>query len=176
VVKWKSTKELAEEKRVREQFRARFRASHAGLESSDEFMDLGIDYATYIGLNLSSPGDSIRLAGDLSKVCANSSAWLYRGILHVSTLKTAYAESIYGIATLTDTGEQMTIVSRPGKAAFEFHGDIHDARISGQLELTAGAVVCPATAEGVLLPRKISLDSRGQTAADVVRGSFTLLR
>ena len=70
----------------------------------------------------------------------------------------------------------VAVISRSAKPGIQFNGLDRDGRVNGQMDVAAASAICPSTAQGVLLPRKLSLDSQGQIANEVVRGSFTFLR
>ncbi len=181
VIQWKSQSELALEKKALEQFRARYLARHPGVELSNELLEMGAEYCAYLGLNPVTPAASAQLEADLEELLGAStnvaaSKWLFRATLHVNTLATSYTETIYGIATLTHTGENVAITSHSTKPGIQFSGFDHVGRVNGQMDVAAASAICPSTAQGVLLPRKLSLDSQGQIANEVVRGSFTFLR
>lgn len=181
VIKWKSPSELAGEKQALERFRVRFLARHPGMELPNELLAMGAEYCAYLGLSPALPAGAAQLEADLNELLlaptnAPASKWLFRATFHVNTLATSYTETIYGLATLTHTGENITIVSRAAKPGIQFNGFDRAGRVNGQVDVAAASALCPSVAQGVLLPRKLSLDSQGQIANEVVRGSFTFLR
>ena len=164
-----------------EGFGARFKAAHSDREVRDELLEMSVDYGAYLGLNVNSPAAFVRLEEDLNNVVgaptdAASSRWLFRGTFHVTALTGSFTKTVYGIATMSQTSGSVSIVSKSGKEDIQFNGFAKDGRLSGTIDISAGPVVCKAKAEGSLVPGRISLDSRGETEKEMVRGSFMFLR
>ncbi len=181
VIKWKSPGEVDAERKAWEGFQIRFKTAHPGRQATDELLKMSFEYSAYLGLNLDSSAGWARLEEDLNKVAgvsANtpSNQWLFRGTFHVTAVTGSFTETIYGIATMSQSGEKVSIHSDSGEAEIHFNGLTKDGRLSGTIEISAGPVACKAKAEGSLVPNRISLDSRGETADEMVRGSFTFLR
>lgn len=182
VIKWKSEGEVDAERKAWEGFQARFKNAHLDRPAMDELLKMSVEYSAYLGLNLASSAGWAKLEEDLNKVVdasanANSNQWLFRGTFHATAVTGSFSETIYGIATMSKAGGSMSIISNSGKANIHFDGGFtKDGRLSGTIDISAGPVICKAKAEGTLVPNKISLDSRGETTDEMVRGSFTFLR
>ena len=131
------------------------------------------------GWDMNSRSGVARLELDLKKVAETSGApshWLFSGTLHVTGLTNSFTEIIYGIAVMSQTGGGISIISDSEKAGIRFNGFVEGGRLSGAMDISAGPTVCKARAEGSLVPDRISLDARGETANEMVRGSFHFLR
>lgn len=181
VIKWKSQNEVNAEQKTWEGFQTGFKAAHPDRPETDELLKMSVEYSAYLGLNLDSSASWAKLEEDLNKVVgtsdnAVSNHWLFRGTFHVTADTGSFSETIYGIATMSQTGDSVSITSVSGKADIRFNGLTQDGRLSGAMEISAGPVTCKAKAEGSLVPNKVSLDTRGETANELVRGSFTFLR
>lgn len=180
IIKWKSASEIANEHRRRDAFRKHFRNNHPNLAMSDELLEMGMDYGAFLGLDPGSPNQSAKLEEQLADIATHpehstSTHWLFRGTLHVTTPTTSFTDTVYGIASLTKNAESVALASKSGHMELSFTGLMNEGRLSGQLALTAGLASSDSRAEGVMIPGKISLDSRGQSNAEVVRGSFVFL-
>jgi hypothetical protein len=180
IVKWKSQSEIIDEQRRRDAFQKRFRDKHPSLEVSDDLLGMALDYGAFLGLDPDLPAQSAQLEADLVEIVAvsahsTSSYWLYRGTLHVTTPTTSFTDTVYGIATLTKNGEALNLASKSANAELSFTGVMDQGHLNGELVLSGGLASSTSRAEGVVMPGRISLDSRGQSSEEVVRGSFVFL-
>jgi hypothetical protein len=182
VLKWKSKGEVDAERKAWEGFQTRFKTAHPDRPATDELLKMSAEYSAYLGLNLDSSAGWARLEEDLNKAVeapanAASNQWLFRGTFHVTAVTGSFSETIYGIATVSLKSGNVSIISNSGKAHIHFDGGFtKDGRVSGTMDVSADPAICQSKAEGILIPNKISLDSRGESATEMVRGSFTFLR
>ncbi|MDD5139549.1 MAG: hypothetical protein PHY43_04715 [Verrucomicrobiales bacterium] len=184
VIQWKSQSDVDEESHRLDGLRAYLRRSYPALNLGikNDLWEMGVEYVAWLGLNISVPRGATKLEDALSSLMAASkdaspSKWLFKGTLRANDHSTTPTETVvYGIATFTQTGENVAIVSQPGKINASFHGLTRDGQVSGRLDFAAGATVFTGQAEGLQLPDKISMSSQGQVAGKPVQGTFLLLR
>lgn len=160
-------------------FQSRFNASHPDRPISNELVEMGVQYGTAQGWNMSSRAGVMRLEKELKTVAENSDArsrWLFRGTFHVAGTTNAFTRIVYGVATMSQPDAELSIVSDSKNAGIHFSGVSAGGRLSGTIDIAAGAVVCKARAEGSRVPRRISLDSQGKNTSELIRGSFVFLR
>lgn len=160
-------------------FQSRFNAFHQDHPISNELLKMGVKYGAAQGWEMNSRAGVMRLEEELKGVAENSvasSRWLFRGTFHVAGSTNAFTQTVYGLATLSQTNSELSIVSDSKNAGIRFSGSSAGGRLSGAIDVAAGAVVCKARAEGILVPRRISLDSQGENVSELIRGSFVFLR
>jgi hypothetical protein len=179
-IKWKSQSEVNGERKAWEALRTRFNTAHPGHELNDDLLEMSIECGATQGLNLDAPAGLKKLENILNAVTetstnAASSLWLFRGTFHVTALTNSFTKTIYGLATVARTGGDVHLISNLKGADIRFDGSVTDGRLSGVMDISAGAVACKAKAEGSLVPNRISMDSRGETENQMVRGTFTFL-
>lgn len=182
VIRWKSQAELDEERTALQQFEAEFSGKHPDLNLRRDLVVVGADVIGMTGLTLETPAGRSRLDEILLQVLQpakndKSSNWLFKGTLRSSALTSSFTEAAYGVATLTQTGDSVTLVSAPGSATdINFSGTAKDGHLTGQLGVTSGNTIFSGKAEGVLVPEKLSLNGQAQTADGLVQSSFTFTR
>ena len=181
VIKWKSAIEVEQERAATEHFFKEFTTKHPDLGVKKDLVALAADYVVSLGIALDSPSASQKLGEVLTEVTAekskNSATWLFRGSVRSSGLTTSMSDVVYGLATVTSKGDNVTIVSTPGsKVELSFSGSSNDGRLSGQLGFSGGSTIISAKAEGVVVEEKISLTGNAQTAEGTFQGSFSFSR
>jgi hypothetical protein len=107
---------------------------------------------------------------------AAAAKWLCRGAIHLNGFAASIDETLCGLATITQSGDHVTIAFHSGEGSFNFTGLDQNERLSGDMEISAGPSDCQAKAQGVVLSNRVTLDSRAQNADGTVRASFTFLR
>jgi hypothetical protein len=180
VIQWKTLAEQEADRQATAAFWTRFHAKYPRVALTDEFKQLTVEYGAYQGLDLTSPKDSAGLAEELNGLSgtatnAASAKWLFRGAIHLSGFAASIDETLCGLATITQSGDNVTITFHSGEDSFNFTGLDQNERLSGDIEISAGPSVCKAKAAGVVLTNRVTLDSRAQNAEGTVRATFTFL-
>lgn len=140
---------------------------------------MGVQYGAAQGWEMNSQAGVKRLEEELKAVVENSDAssrWLFRGTFHAAGTTNAFTQTVYGLATAWQSNAELEIASYSEKAGMRFKGFVINGRVTGHIRISAGPVVYDAKAAGSLVPRRISLDSHGANASEVVRGSFIFLK
>jgi len=182
VIKWKSQAELDQERADFERFEASFRSKYPDLKLRRDLAEIGFEFVSFRGLTLGTAEGRSKLEEILVEVLQpsrdnNSSKWLFKGMLQSSALASSYTQPAYGVATLTQTGDSVTLVSAPGSVTeINFSGAVKDGHLSGQLAVTSGTTIFAGKAEGVLVPERISLNGQAQTADGLAQSSLTFTR
>lgn len=183
-VKEKSQIEMEEASHRLDGLRAYLRRSYPvlRLEKKNALWEVSVAYVAWLGLDVNSPRGARKLENVLSSLIAaspdsGSSQWLFQATLRASTGSTAPNETfVYGLATVTQTNDSVTIVSHPGKIKVNFHGLMSAGQLRGQLDFSADSVAFTSKAEGVMLPETISLKIGGAATGKPVQGTILLLR
>ena len=181
VIKWKPDIEIARDRAAFERFQSDFIAKHPDLQLRNELVKVGADYITSLGLTLDSASGSAELDKVLSEVLQpvqsdKPTKWLFRGSIRSSGVTSSFTEPAFGLATVTLSGDSITVVSAPGRTELHLSGTVKDGRLVGQVGVSSGSIIFSGKAEGVVVPGRISLDSQGQTADGIVQSSLTLMR
>ena len=181
VIKWKTPAEIEAERASLDRFVRRFGHEHPNLIAKKELVNLAIEYVRSLNLNLESIEANQQLEQVLTEVLISpkdgqANRWLFRGTVKAGSLTTSSSDFVYGVATVTQTGESLTIVSSSARSELNFSGSVKDGRLSGQLGFSAGPTIISAKAEGVYTLEKISLTGQGQTADGTFQGSFSFSR
>lgn len=181
VIKWRTEQELEAERRARQEFHDKFQTKYQETQVSSEAVALGADYIESLGLKLASDAGTRKLEEVLLQLSSSSknekgSKWLFRGTLKSSGLTSSFSSVVYGVASLSVTGENVTIVSEESTAEVNFSGSAKDGRLEGRLGVSSGPTIFSGKADGVLIAQKISLTGQGQTADGLVQGSFHFIR
>ncbi len=183
-VNGKSQSEIEEASHRLDGLRAYLRRSYPALhlESKDQLWEAGVAFVIWLGLDIDSPRGAARLENTLSSLIvpakdSSPSQWLFKGTLHANAHSSMPTETVvYGIATLTQTNENVVIVSHPGKTIINFRGILKAGQLQGQLTLAAESSSFAGHVEGLVSPEKIFLNSDGQAEGRPVQGTFILLR
>ncbi|MDB6122272.1 MAG: hypothetical protein JWQ71_1265 [Pedosphaera sp.] len=182
VIRWKSSSEVDEESHRVDGLRAYLKRSYPalGLGSKNDLWEMSVEYVAWLGLDINSQPGAGKVEEVLSSLITASpdtSKRLFKGTLRAKATSTRPTETIvYGIATVTRTGDDVTIVSDPGKISFKFHGLTGDGQLRGQFNFSSGATAFTGKAEGVMSPGKILLKSDGLAAGKPIEGIFTFLQ
>jgi hypothetical protein len=160
-------------------FQSHFNASHPDHPISGEFLEMGVQFGTGQGWDMNSQAGIAKLEQELKVMAEDSGAssrWLFRGTFHVAGPTSAFTQTVYGLAMLSQTNSEVNIICDSKNAGIRFTGVSTGGRLSGAMVISTGAVVCKARAEGSIVPRRISLDTQGENASELIRGSFVFLR
>lgn len=179
-IKWKTQAELDAEKAAIARLIAQFKDQHRDLGVNKELFDLATEYVRSSGVNLGSDEASRQFEQTLTDVSAapksGQSRWLFRGSVRAGSLTASWSDTVYGVATITRTGDNVTIVSSSKGAELTFSGAVQDGRLTGQLGFTGGATILSAKADGVYTEERIALTGQGQTPDGTFQVSFTFVR
>jgi hypothetical protein len=181
VIQWKTPAEMDADRRVAAKFWSDFQTRHSGFAGGEEFKKISLEYAAFRGMDLNSKKDCETFEKDLNEVLnappdAASTKWLFHGTFHADGVAASVDQTICGLAVLSRTGDGLAIVSKSDGAGFNFTGVDQEHRISGPIDFSVGPAACQAKAQGAMLPRRISLDSRGQDERGTMRSSLTFVR
>lgn len=180
VIKWKKPAEIEAERATLARLTERLKQEHPELATKKELIDLAVECVRSQGLNLDSDEASQQLKQMLAAVAepakAGQTKWLFRGTVRAGSLTTTMSDTVYGIADVTTSGENLTIVSNSDKSDLTFSGTCKDGRVSGQLSFSAGSTIISAKADGVYTDEKTTLTGQGQTPDGTFQGSFSFSR
>lgn len=180
VIKWRPENEIASESEALQRFEATFKAKHPQFTLSAPLLTLGAELLNSQGLRL----DSEAVAGKLNELLTEvlqpsadgkSAKWLFKGALRSNALASSYTQVAYGVATVTQTGENITIVSAPGRIGIHLSGMVKEGRLSGQMGVTSGDAMYSGKAEGVFSADQISVSGQAQTADGLLQANFPFL-
>lgn len=179
-IKWKSQSEIDAEKAAIAQLVARFQDQHRGLTVKKELIDLATDYVRSSQPSPESDDAIQQFEQALTDVVAapknGQSRFLFRGAVRSSSVTTSWSDTVYGVAAVTRTGDNLTIVSSSQGAEVTFSGSIQDGRLSGQLGFSSGAAIISIKVDGVYTDERISITGQGHTADGTFQGGFTFVR
>lgn len=166
-------------KETLDRFQSRFNASRPNCPISNELLNMGAQYGVGQGWDMDSQAGVAKVEQLLKTVAQDSRAsshWLFRGIFHVAGQTNAFTKTVYGLATVSQANADMTMICDSKEASLRFVGISTGGRLSGTIVISAGAVDCKGKAEGSIVPCRISLDTQGENASELIRGSFVFLR
>ena len=167
VIKWLSPSEVQAAKAVAARLLDQFQKEHPEIVNKPELTDIATEYVRSLGLALDSEEAIQTFNQVLNSVLIppkdGQSNWLYRGIVRMGSLTTSQSDTMYGLAGIVRTGDNVTIVSKSKASDLTFSGTVQNSTLSGQLGITIGGTIVSTKAEGVITGEKISLTGQGQT-------------
>jgi hypothetical protein len=179
VIKWKPEAEVDETVHRLDGFRAYLRRSYPSLhlESKEDLWKLGMEYITWLGLEIDSQRGTAELEKTLTSLVAPStdsasSKWLFRGTIRENAASAETA--VWGIATVTHDGENVAIFSDDGNVRVTFCGA--GERLIGDFGLSTGEASLMARAEGTIEHDTIVLNAGAQTVHGPISVTFVFLR
>ena len=180
VIKWKPESEIAAEKAALERFASDFRGKHPGLSLSEPILEWAAEWVDSEGLSLDSATATTNLENVLSEVLTSSGdgksrKWLFKGSLRSNALTSSYSQVILGVATVTQNGDVISIVSAPGRASVHLSATVKEGRLSGQMGASSGHAIYSGKTEGVFSPDQISVSGQAQTAEGLLQATFQFI-
>lgn len=182
VIKWKSQSEVEEASHRLDGLRAYLRRSFPTLriESKPELWALGLEYVAWLGLDINSQQGAAKLEELLTNFIptANNSTlnqWLFKATISVRFCgPLPIEETAYGIAALTQTGEKISIVARPGKVNLNFDGHLAGTNVRGGMKFVSRSHTFTRELDGSMFPGKIQLPATN--LSQTVRSGFVFVR
>jgi hypothetical protein len=179
-IKWKPQAAIDAEKAAVARLVTQFKEQHKDVSVKKELFDLATEYVRSCVAKIDSDEAAQQFSQALMDVLAPPKSaqcrWLFRGTVRAGSLTASWSDSVYGVATLTRTGDNVTIVSSSQGAELTFSGTIQDGRLTGQLGFSSGSAILSTKADGVYTDERISLTGQGQTPDGTFQGSFTFAR
>lgn len=180
VIKWKSPQEIAAERATLEKLTGRLKHEHPDLAARKELVELATEYVRFQGIDLNSEEANQQLQQALTEVVNSPkegpSTWLFRGTVRHGGLTTSWSDTVYGLATVSSTGENLTIFSSSDRSDLTFSGSLKGGRLAGQIGFSTGSTIISGKADGVYTDQKIALTGQGQTPDGTYQGSFSFSR
>ncbi len=177
-IKWLTQEEVAQMDRARDQLLARLAEAHALVQPNATVAQLvqafvqqsGVDPRSAQGLDRALEVAS-RLVNNTSDTLAGE--WIFKATVSFSTaISGGDDRNIVGLASITQDGENLTIVSSGGGVEMNFAGTFSKNRVSGQLGIGSVSTKC----EGAATADKISITFQSLTTDGTVRGNVVLHR
>ena len=180
VIKWKPEAEIAAESEALQRFATEFKAKHPQLSLWAPVLALGAELLTSQGLRLDSDAASGKLDILLTEVLQpsadrKSTKWLFKGSLRSAALTATFTQVTYGVATVTQNGDVISIVSAPGQEGVHLSGMVKEGRLTGQMGASKGDTIYSGKADGVVSADQISVSGQAQTADGLLQASFQFL-
>jgi len=178
IIKWKSKFVLDDESAALEDFRSKFKSEYPGLVPSDSAFILARQYLQSLNMTLGEAATTSRLHDILSetqnrKPGSLSGKWFYKCTIRKSSITTSFSDILYGLASVTQEGNSVTILSVGGKVELNANGTLEKGRFTGKMGI---GTIASAGCEGAAVAEKISLSSQSQTADGTFQGSLVLER
>jgi hypothetical protein len=182
VIQWKSQSEVDEESHRLDGLRAYLKRSYPalGLGNKHDLWEMSVEYVTWLGLDLNAQPGAAKVEEVLSSLVATSaetSKRLFKGTLRAQAPSARSRESVvYGIATVTRTGDDVNIVSQTENMTLNFQGVARDGQCRGQVDFSLGPTVLTGKAEGSVSTGKILLRTEGPANGKTIEGAFIFLQ
>ncbi len=184
-IKWKPANLVADASHRLDGFRYYIRRSYPrlDLDSKMDLWQMGIEYIGWLGLDIDSDQGTARLENTFSSIAAvdpgsGKSTWLFKGTIRASGSPASPSERFFfGKATLTQAGENITLVSNPSEPAIlQFAGQLKDKKLEGKVTLSAGAASYDGNISGSFSASKITLEGQADANKEIAAFNLILLR
>ena len=178
VIRWLTPEERAEREALLSDLLKKFELAKQLTSANRNVGELAFVYLTQSGVSLKSPEFGQRFEETLSKILSRnpeslSGDWLYKCEQSASTALSGSDDKLaYGIATVSEEGSTIAIVSTTGNAEINFAGAIAKGKLTGQIGVGGVSAKC----EGAATPEKLSLSFQSLTPDGTVRGNVVLQR
>lgn len=176
VIRWLAPEKITTEERERDALVERYKLEHPG--ANPEFGKLVFAFLVRERVARKSAEFEERFFQTFKRLTHGDDGslqgeWLFKAVVSGgSAISGEETRDYLGIAAVTLTGQNVTIISREGGAELSFGGTITDGKLIGQLGLGSYSASC----DGVASPDKISISFQSRAADGFVRGNIIFQR